>query len=95
MAATKQRLSGTSSLRGAPSEEARREAARLMGMATTEAKQRAARENGKKSRPGPGRTPTPLREIACTCLARDAMEGHRWDCPRGQAIKRRQKAGRL
>lgn len=78
-------------------EEARREAARAMGSARTPAKTEAARRNGFK--PGNqaakngGRKPKPLGEISCKCGVGEALEGHKWDCPKGQAIKRRQAEG--
>ena len=78
-------------------EEARREAARAMGSARTPAKAEAARRNGFKpgnqaARNG-GRKPKQLAEIPCKCEAGEALEGHKWDCPKGQAIKRRQADG--
>lgn len=77
-------------------EEARREAARLMGSIKTEKKARASRANGfKPGNPGsPGRARKRLTEIPCSCGAGEALEGHKWDCMRGQAIKRRTKQGR-
>ena len=77
------------------SPEARREAARLMGSARTEAKREAAKRNGPINGLKGGRPLKRLEEIECRCEAGDALDGHRWDCPRGQAIKRRQKAGSL
>lgn len=78
------------------SDEAKREAARLMGSIRTEKKAASSKANGFK--PGHtvvgGRKSEPLAEIRCTCEAGEALEGHRWDCPRGQAIKRRIKQGR-
>ena len=81
----------------AVTDEERSAAARAMGSARTPAKAAAARANGFK--PGNkltkngGRKPLPLHAIACSCPAGEALEGHRWDCPRGQAIKRRQGEG--
>jgi hypothetical protein len=78
-------------------EEQRREAARLMGSARTPEKIQKALQN-LAARPADklgGRKPKALAEIPCTCEAGDSREGHRWNCPRGQAIKRRQKAGEL
>jgi hypothetical protein len=69
-------------------------AAVALGSIRTEAKALASRENGKKAAPGPGLSPKPLLSISCTCVAGKALEGHKWDCPRGQAIKRRLKEGR-
>ena len=80
-------------------EDARKEAARLMGSIKTEKKAAAARANGFK--PGhpsfvknPGAKLKALYSLPCTCTAGDTTEGHKWDCPRGQAIKRRLKEGR-
>lgn len=77
-------------------EEARREAARLLGSIRTERKAAASRANGFKPGHafGAGRKPVPLLEIPCTCAAGEALEGHHWKCPRGQAVKRRIAAGR-
>jgi hypothetical protein len=69
-------------------------AAVALGAIRTEAKAAASRVNGKHAAPGPGLKPTLLSALACTCVAGDALEGHKWDCPRGQAIKRRIKEGR-
>ena len=95
-AETQNKSKSGASLRAADTTaEARREAARLMGSVTSELKAQRARENGRKAPPGPGRSQLPLSEITCTCEAGEALEGHRWNCPRGQAIKRRKKAGTL
>jgi len=75
--------------------EERRAAASAMGSSRTDAKTAAARLNGRKAPPGPGRTPRPLAAIACTCGRGDALEGHPTTCPRGLAIRRRTKAGTL
>lgn len=79
-------------------EDVRKEAARLMGSIKTEKKAAAARANGFKpghpGHQGGGRKVKPLTELVCSCDAGEATEGHRWDCPRGQAIKRRIKEGR-
>ena len=79
-------------------EEARKEAARLMGSIKTEKKAAAARANGFKpghaGHHGGGRKVKALTELVCSCGAGDTTEGHKWDCPRGQAIKRRIKEGR-
>jgi hypothetical protein len=74
------------------------EAGRLLGSITTPKKREASRQNilAAKARGKVGGRPTkPLTEIPCRCEAGEALEGHRWDCPRGQAIKRRRKAGTL
>src|SRR4028119_1103516 len=78
-------------------EEQRREAARLMGSARTEAKIAAAVRNLAARSPDAlgGRPLKRLAEIERRCGAGEALEGHAWDCPRGQAIKRRRKAGKL
>jgi len=69
-------------------------AAVALGSRKSEAKAAASRENGRKSSPGPGVPPKPLSGIRCSCTAGEALEGHKWDCPRGQAIKRRIKENR-
>ena len=78
------------------SEEARREAARLMGAARTPAKLEASMRN--LARRGPdqlgGRPAVPLFEIPCRCGAGDVVEGHKAVCPRGAAVKRRKVAGK-
>jgi hypothetical protein len=66
-----------------------------MGSARTPAKADASRRNGLLGAEKGGRPIKPLSAIACTCEAGEALSGHRWNCPRGQAIKRRQKAGNL
>ena len=70
-------------------------AAAALGSIRTEKKAAASRENGKKAPPGPGMPARPLSEIRCTCDAGEALTGHHYVCPRGRAIKRRQKAGTL
>jgi len=77
------------------SPEERRQAAAMMGRARTPAKVEAARRNGLLAIGKGGRPIKPLFLIECRCEAGEAMDGHRWDCPRGQAIKRRRKAGTL
>ena len=69
------------------SAEARREAARLLGRARSEAKARAVRENGKL---GGGQFKR-LEDIPCNC----GGEGfdHKSTCPRGRTIRRRRKLG--
>lgn len=74
--------------------EAKREAARLLGMSTSERKKATSAANGRLSKSG-GRPPLPLSEIPCNCGRGEAMEGHPTTCPRGRAIRRRQKAGQL
>jgi hypothetical protein len=77
-------------------DEQRAAAGRALGSIRTEKKAEAARRNGFK--PGhkfsPGRPARPLSEFACTCEAGEALTGHHWRCPRGQAIVRRNKEGR-
>ncbi len=66
----------------------RSEAARLLGNARTEKKAAAARENARKPKP---RALRPLESIPCTCGG-NGLE-HKSTCPRGRAIRRRQKLG--
>jgi hypothetical protein len=66
-----------------------------MGSARTPAKREAAQRNARINGLKGGRPTKPLEDILCNCDAGDALEGHRWNCPRGQAIKRRKKAGTL
>jgi len=78
-------------------DEGRSEAARKMGRARTAKKIEVALQNLEKARANlknPGRKPWPLSRFACTCGAGESLEGHAATCPRGKAIKRRQKAGR-
>lgn len=74
---------------GDSSPEARREAARVMGSARTPAKTEAARRNSPINGLKGGRPRKDLADIPCSCGAGDALEGHKWNCLRGQAIKRR------
>lgn len=84
-------------------EEARREAARLMGMARTERKKVSSAANGLQGgRPdnlNGGRPPKPLAEIACTCgrgdqaLTDDRKPAHPTTCPRGRVIRYRVQKG--
>ena len=75
--------------------DARRAAAALLGSIRSEAKAAASRANGAKNAAGgPGRTPAALWGIRCTCGAGEVVDGHRWSCPRGQAVKRRRAQGR-
>ena len=76
--------------------EERRAAAALMGSARTPAKM-AAVEKARAARSPEqlgGVKPRSLQSIPCTCDAGEALEGHRWNCARGQAIKRRTKQNR-
>lgn len=68
-----------------------------MGSVRTERKINAALGNlAKRTDEQLGGRPTkPLSQIECRCEAGDALDGHKWDCPRGQAIKRRKKQGKL
>lgn len=68
------------------------EAARLMGAITTERKRASSAANGWLVR-NPGRKLAPLETLDCTCGG-DGLD-HRSYCPRGRAIRRRQKAGIL
>lgn len=81
-------------------EEARREAARLMGSIRTEKKAAASRANGfkpgNKAGKNGGRPWKPISEVECNCTGGDSIEAssHTWRCPRGQSIRRRIKEGR-
>lgn len=86
-------MKGKESLKGGDA-AARKAAAALMGSARTEKKAVASRANGRLAPPGPGKPPVPLFSFSCPCEVGDALEGHRWNCPRGQAIKRRIAQGR-
>jgi len=78
-------------------EEERKKAAAMMGRAKTPKKVEAAIGNLSARTPDQmgGRPRKSLTEIPCNCTAGDDLQGHRWNCPRGQAIKRRQKNGEL
>lgn len=79
--------------------EAASAAGRALGSIKTPKKAEAARRNGLLAKAG-GRPLKPLLEIPCTCRGADpavaaGLEGHKTYCLRGQAIRRRQKAGTL
>jgi hypothetical protein len=76
-------------------DEAKREAARLLGSITTERKRASSAANIAKARNMNGPPLKKLSEIACTCTAGDASEhtAHRSYCLRGAAVRRRQKKG--
>lgn len=78
------------------SAEEKKAAAALMGSIRTPKKANSSRGNLAKRPPEKlgGLKPTPLSVLSCTCAAGEALEGHKWSCPRGQAIKRRIKEGR-
>jgi hypothetical protein len=79
-------------------DEERRAAARVLGSISTPKKRahiERIRQNAAEVGKLGGRPLKALSEIPCNCGAGDALDGHRWNCPRGQAIKRRQKAGTL
>lgn len=68
--------------------EARKQAARLLGKASTPAKAAAARENIKRA----GKTPfKALETIPCNCDGTGL--DHKSTCPRGRTIRRRRKLG--
>ena len=77
--------------------EERRAAAAMMGSARTEKKAAASRANQAKRTPGKfgGPKPKNIFLLPCKepCTAGESLEGHRWECPRGQAIRRRQRLG--
>lgn len=68
--------------------DARREAARMLGMVKSDRKAEASRENGKKG----GKECKRLADIACTCGNGDSLE-HPTTCPRGRVIRYRTKKG--
>jgi hypothetical protein len=78
------------------SEDEKKAAASVMGSIRTEKKASSSRGNLAKRPPEKmgGLTPKPLLSLACSCGVGDTLEGHKWSCPRGQAIKRRIKEGR-
>lgn len=83
----------------AGNEDARKEAARLMGRAKTPKKAASSAANGLQGgRPqnlNGGRQPKPMSEIACTCGAGDVTVDdagkplHPTTCPRGRVIRYR------
>ncbi len=85
-------MAGNSLATKSATENERRAAAAAMGSARTPAKSEASRRNGILGAMSGGRPQKPLSAIECRCGAGDALTGHKWNCPRGQAIKRRQKA---
>jgi hypothetical protein len=78
------------------SKEQKKAAAALLGSIRSDKKSKASRINLANRPPEKrgGLTPKLLGDISCSCSAGDALDGHRWDCPRGQAIKRRIKENR-
>lgn len=68
-----------------------RQALGYIGSIKTPKKSAASAANGVKG----GRPQKPLAEIPCTCGRGETLEGHPTSCPRGLAIRRRQKAGTL
>jgi hypothetical protein len=86
---TEQKAAGAA-LQSASDPEARRRAAALLGSVTSERKRITSAQNGRMSRLG-GRPRLPLSAFACTCGG-EGLE-HKSTCPRGQAIRRRQKRG--
>ena len=71
-----------------PDAEARKQAARLLGKASTPAKAAAARENIKLAPKKPFKA---LADIPCNCGGVDL--DHKSTCPRGRTIRRRRKLG--
>ena len=72
----------------------KRSAAAALGSIRSEKKAASSAKNGALAPPGPGRAPAALFSLACSCGAGDTTEGHKTSCPRGQAVKRREKEGR-
>ncbi len=70
-----------------PTPEEMRRVMTYIGNIRTPAKVEASRRNGANG----GRPRLPLSEIPCTCGRGDALEGHPTTCPRGLAIRRREK----
>ncbi len=66
-----------------------KEAMGLLGKRTSPAKTAAARANALK--PRPNRKPKPLASIECTCDGEGL--NHKAGCPRGRAIRYRQRKG--
>jgi hypothetical protein len=74
------------------------DAARRLGSIKSEKKAQSSRDNilaAKAAGKMGGKPPKPLNEITCTCGRGETLEGHPTTCPRGRAIRRWQKAGRL
>ena len=71
-----------------PDAEARKQAARLLGKASTPAKAAAARENIKLA---PKKPFKPLETIPCNCGG--VGLDHKSTCARGRTIRRRRKLG--
>ena len=63
----------------------------VLGRIRSPKKAEASRANGSRG----GRPVGPLSALTCTCGRGDALDGHPTTCPRGRAIRRRQKAGNL
>ena len=82
----------------APATEEASKAGQILGSRRTLKKEASSRRNilaAKAKGLVGGRPKKALSEFVCICAAPDALEGHRWDCLRGQAIKRRRKAETL
>lgn len=84
----------TSPHAGNLTDDQKRKAAAALGSIRSEKKAASSAKNGALAPPGPGRSPAPLFSLACSCGAGDVTEGHKTSCPRGQAVKRRQREGR-
>ena len=73
------------------SKEELRRALAYVGSIKSPKKSAASAVNGRLG----GRPLKPLTDIPCTCGRGDTLEGHPTTCPRGLAIRRREKAGTL
>lgn len=71
----------------------RSEAARLMGKVRSERKTNAARANATVKGDKRGPKPKPLNQLKCNCDGGDTLN-HKSYCPRGRAIRQRQKEER-
>ena len=79
-----------------PTDEARRNAASILGKISSPRKQATSQANGKLG----GRPARPLAEIPCTCGAGETVldaagkPAHKSTCPRGRILRLRLKEGK-